>query len=1141
MNRCDHNERSPSSRLVITRSYMSTEPACTIDLYIGESIEWRSEQAVLRKIVSALQTMRTPARVFCNFHVKGRQIDFLVVTTKTTLVMEAKTFAGPVWGRQNGEWERRSARGRRSLGNPYLQVLGAKNALRDAMRELTDERIGHPDACIVVEPRLPNGSDVDVNDHKVTLIDADQLMVCLNRASEIQWALSEWDALASHLALRKVPTVEAACSPKLLRAQDVVDRYTHAFHQLYAVEAATLLPDVYRLDGTPAVSSDYVDHVVTARRNTMVMGPSGCGKSLLAIHVAVAWQRDVGVCLFLAAKYFETGFKQLLDRDLGLLDTTSATLFDAVRRLGSPLLLIVDGYNEVSVTHRLELTRSLRAIALRYDATILVTGQENLERPDLLELAVLSVSEPSSDLKHQIACAASHDKTDEALTSLLACVSSGLEARLMGEVGGALGVHLTGPGLCEAYIRRKLGDGASQGIALLSRVSAELTRRLSFSLSMMELDRLASEVQLPADIYRKVSDSRILVRRGSRVSFWHELFLTAFAAEAAVRDAHGDAQLLLRAINDPRYDGSRRFIVAAIDDDQLLETVLNHVTHADLLIACSEGKCGRKAQLCLYRRLDGLWVKAMGEARHLQFEIVDAATPSVRLIDDSVHAWESSDFAALNALARKLADGPQIERLMDAAACLDETLASAGAQLRKTATTLKVPLRSRLFELAYIHQSSAAMLPRLLALFVSGVYHLRDEWHRLTEDFMMDVWSKATSTGQRYILLTIARWSRHSSALLPLVMPLLSDRWRYQPYHMQLELLNFAHSVSRSEITESLRSQFIAALEGILEKVHPLLAGMVLESLQQLGALASDEMEHLHTVQEELRDLLRCPRHDLTNTRARYIFDAQFDHPFASAYFDAIEGLTPDERKQFFVMACDGTESAGFFLSGLIQDLVATGDLAVAPSIAKWTQLPEEKSVMPQEALRVFIQAHLGLAALRAPCPTFPEDSRSAAHISLRACGELCYWLSRQDLPEAAITSACERSLQTLLGSEAVAGAAGAVMLAEQVLTRRWSTTGLAAASNEGPSLLRSFPHAMREIGRRTLSGTFAPVIYFSSPFDREQVEVAQFAIEILAVHGDDTDLHHLRSLSENKHVGVPAIQAIKAIEQRIESPLRKA
>ena len=1102
-----------------------------IDIYIGAPIELRSEQRVLHEIIRALEDSRTSAVVFCNFHVDRRQIDFLVATASNTLVIEVKTFGGPVRGRRNGEWERIGAAvDSRKVGNPYDQVLGAKYALLDVMREFAGEVHGYPASCIVVEPRLPDGSDVQVNDYKVTLINADQIAPCLSTPSSTRWTGAQWLAMANHLALRKVATVAAAHSPELLFAEDLTACYRHAFHQLYAIEASRLLPDAYLLDGASVTLSDYSAMVLATRRSTVVAGPSGCGKSLLAMHVALAWQQQGGLCIFLSAKYFELDFKQLLDRNLALLDTAPVPLFSAARRLGFPLLLIVDGYNEVSVPNRLTLTRSLRAMARRHEATILLTSQGDIERPDLLNVAHLTVDEPSSELKDLISRAASGDRPDDAITLLLAGVSSGLEARLVGELGRSLPANASSHAVFDADIRRRLGAAAAQGIALLSRVAAELAERLSFSLSAMELDRLGSDMGISSDVDRAVNDSRLLVRRGGRVSFCHELFQATFTAEAVVRSARGDPAFLLDSLEAPRYDHARRFIIGSIDDERLLDAVLRQVADVDLLVACDDGKCGRKAQRSVDRRIERLWAKAITEAEQLQFEIIDNATPHLALMDDSTLTWAPSDFALLNVIASRLGESRELDRILAAVACLDASIETNRRRLSKAATERKVSLRDELFEIAYVHQSRGAMLSRLVAFVASGGIPYRRQ-QPLIDAPVLRAWEGAKTPGQQYVLLALQWRLKDHSATVPFVLPLLGEVWRSQPYHLRIALLDCAHGLH--EVKEPWREQLVVALDNLVHQVPPLMSGMVLEALQQLGALESDEAAHLISVRAELQELLHLPRDELSNMRARSFFDAQFDHPFAMAYSDAIEEITSEERKYLWMMACEGTEHAGLFLSILIRQLVGTNDPLVATAIEKWTQLPDEASFMPQEALRVFIIAHMALGSLAVSLLPLKVGPESPCGTSLRACGALCYWLARPDHEAPSIEGECRTYIHALMAPDAAHSAAGALMLTEQSLAE--PSTRL--PNDARISLIQAFPNETIEICRGALRKADIQVTYFASPFRSDHEEIQEFAVGVLGTHGDDSDLCDLRALSQKKRIGVAALRAIQAIEQRANTP----
>src|SRR5260370_36198280 len=93
-----------------------------------------------------------------------------------------------------------------------------------------------------------------------------------------------------------------------------------------------------------------------------------------------------------------------------------------------------------------------------------------------------------------------------------------------------------------AFARSRLLGNAADDIRLLVRISGLLLQRLSFSLSVRDLERLAEVANVSQAIVQRLISTQLLATRGDRVSFRHELFFAAFAAEAVVREANGDAK-----------------------------------------------------------------------------------------------------------------------------------------------------------------------------------------------------------------------------------------------------------------------------------------------------------------------------------------------------------------------------------------------------------------------------------------------------------------------------------------------------------------------------------------------------------------------------------------------------------------------
>ena len=122
------------------------------------------------------------------------------------------------------------------------------------------------------------------------------------------------------------------------------------------------------------------------------------------------------------------------------MNTSSAIrLLSAAQNLHRPILLIVDGYNECRKAVRESLTLELVAWARRYTARLLITSQIPLARQDLLTLRRIKVPRPLTETKVAIAKnVMGVDVLPKDIEQLLGAISTGLEAKLVGEVGNQL-------------------------------------------------------------------------------------------------------------------------------------------------------------------------------------------------------------------------------------------------------------------------------------------------------------------------------------------------------------------------------------------------------------------------------------------------------------------------------------------------------------------------------------------------------------------------------------------------------------------------------------------------------------------------------------------------------------------------------
>lgn len=221
-----------------------------------------------------------------------------------------------------------------------------------------------------------------------------------------------------------------------------------------------------------------------------------------------------------------------------LIDSPATKLLSAARRLNRRLAFVVDGYNECAEEDRAALTRRVAALVRMYDAGVLVTSQIALTRGDRLQLHTVDVPAPDMDTKEAIALTwTGGAPLPEQLRPLLEAVGSGLEARLVGEVGEEMRPDGSRYALFDAFTRKRLGDSAAEGIRLLSHLAGCLADRVAFSLPELEFNRLTERHGVSQEVALCVQRVGLLAARGHRVSFAHEMYFDAFAAENVVRRA----------------------------------------------------------------------------------------------------------------------------------------------------------------------------------------------------------------------------------------------------------------------------------------------------------------------------------------------------------------------------------------------------------------------------------------------------------------------------------------------------------------------------------------------------------------------------------------------------------------------------
>ena len=1091
----------------------------------------------LKKVTQLLAADGKRAVIFANFHIMSRQIDLFVATNYVALVIEAKGFVRPVRGGENGPWESRHASGQwKEFRNPYQQTLNAAYAIKNAVADYTGNGAPYIHAALVFSPEIPSGSQVFEGNEKVSLVGLDGLEQELRKRKSGTLSLDKWREFATrHLGLKKAPSLCAACDPKIAESENRLQQYKEKFCRTYTKENA-LVPFSCQLEGKAIPSAEVVMLASERGGGLLLQGPSGCGKSILAEATGNAFNDLGGIAIIVQGKEFDGSVRDVLEREATLLEAQSAIqLIDDARKLSRPILFIVDGYNECVEELQGRFTRGISALAVRYKAGVLITSQVALARSELLDLSRVYVPPPAKETKTAIAKAATGGKVRmEAIEHILDAVSTSLEAKLVGEVGANIPPGRSRYALFDAFARKRLGIVTSDGIWSLSQVATYLFERFAFSLSIREFDRYMDNIGVSDKLRRLLIDKGLLTLRGDRVSFPHEMFLDAFAAEAIVRQADSNPELVLKALSSPLHAARKDLVIGAIDDENMLECLLPRLEDDESVRACLQGRCGSYAQEWAKEYCRQLWVRIREEACRIRYRIRSEDLGNVEFESSSLTEWSRCDRAFFTVFPKQIAKGQHLENALDVIGIMDERIAEETLRLREQTGSRKTELQIDLFAISYVHpqrSSDAPGISTICSKITSGVFKISNELIGQQDEtketgFWQDIMSRKLSSGQLYIILELCR----SQDILPasFIRRAINTRWDTAPYHLRLLLMDAVTFHHIEDSTE--RVKMIEVIDGL--SGDPFLGSSILDALRSLGALDQDAEDHQAVVFNNIKDCLRWPEHNKCQAEAWNFYIAQFDHPYSIAYCEAVANLTDSERKTMLEMASRGAEATGFFLGPLLLELASFGDKDVGESIKRWTKPPPtDNRFTPQSYIVAFVVAHVALARLGCPLPNHQMQDEIPSQKALRACGALLYWNNREDLDDEVISSESRPELNILI-QHCKGVALDVLRECEEVLTEGF--TLLPGNRPVAHSIVGLYPDKAVEISRDALCNPLSQEGYFGGDSQFARNQILAFGIRVLEKYGNKSDCSLLRKYASSQEYGGRAIAALKAIEERV-------
>lgn len=1077
-------------------------------LFIGSPIEHAAEREALHAIADTLDAASVAYVILANVEL-GRQIDLLVATARSVMVLEVKSTRAPIRGEMNGEWERLDYSGKWArYGNAYRQAVSAKHALRDAMNAFKPAGAAYPAASVVYVGGLPDGSSVTKGDFKcqVTDLTSIQRELVPTDQAQFEWALTDWIAFAHSLGLEATSVEQVLQPARHQAASAVLEQYNRAIITEYE-------PDARRWLTTPEEQSALLAEA-TRGHGCVLTGPSGCGKTLMGKWVTVSHARAGDPVVYLAASSFDGNWGRSLQREFALLsDITQAELTASARTLGKPLLLVLDGVNELGPNTENAL-RGLNALARRLNARIALTTQGR--PPERFSgLTVVQVGNPDAALKARIAERAG-GPVGAGVREVLKAVTSGMEAEMVGRVGAELVGDVTRLTLVDQYIRQRLGAQGRAGVAGLRKLALTLHRQWAYSLSESAFDELMKVELVSFEVCDAMMTSGLLVRRSGRIAFGHEILLSGCAAFGLAAEARERPEKVGDSLSTSAQAPIATDLIAALDDTVCCEALLRSVTDRNLLARTADGASGALAASIAQRLLEEARTRCEGEILNLalDFNPTERGQP-LSWRESTKQDWTVQELARLGALGIRSATADGVGVYLGLCQSMDRRLAVEVERLEPEARAHGMTLRSGAFALAYYAFGDKVGFSQI------GHQHRR----RLDADASpvgLNFNPDEMSSGQLHFLFDhrAIETTDDRLAFAKMLIHFFRTRFRTEPYHVQLVALG-AVGFARPEDAD-VRLELIGAIESLDHHANNWgIGSSIIDALGMLGALDDEAEDARQGIRTQVAHALSDDPLAIDGDFALTIYVAMFDHPFSAIYYEEVHGLPLEARHRLYRRALAApTVKRSLSLRWLCEEVVGLMDPGDSALLVNFAGTPDRTSVFPQDEWAAFTLSTRFLGRHGVPLPAMEGTDDSTA--CLRELRTVIH-ATEAGTPEAEADARNAWLKLRTMSSGLVVGCFSDVH--DAMTDRGWGPTDKPFGRLDLTSIYQTDALAL---ARRFVNEGGEAVHFQRAPL-RERGSALAFGI--IGQYGDRSDLAILRRLGQSHPNAGDVMAAIKALD----------
>ena len=1106
------DEELPLPKFNIRREPQVMSSSIAPTVYLGQPTDRDSERKFLESSVEWFVRHEIPCVALANFHLGGRQIDCVLATEHGVSVVEVKSSYLQLRGGLNGAWEQFQVSGdwRPVYTNAYQQALAAKNALRDAMNAMKPVGSFYPDGHVVFTSKIAEGSRVTLGDFKVTVTTLDGFLSNFKVRGTAPWSLDDWRAFAVRHALAPASAAEATASPEDRESVVRLKKYNTAFAVEYGEDAGRWLPE----------DSEQRRHLLVAATTgagCFVTGPSGCGKTLIAKWVAVELARSGHPTFFFAAKDFAGSWAASLRRELALLsDQRPAAFLRAISRIDRPVFLVLDGINELG-SHRQGALRGIRALARHLGAKLIVTAQD--EKPSALDgLRTVTVSRPTFDLKRRIAQSGGVALNTTAL-GVLKAITSGIEAELVGKIGAELKAAPTRLVLIDQYIRMRLGKHGRAGAFGLRRLASRLHEHVAFSLSESDCDEFLSALGVVFEACDALFVAGLLVRRGGRVSFSHEMIQNSCAAFNVAPQARKDPETFGFRLSTPVLKPIAGDCVAAIEDAPTCRGVLEAVTDFALLSAAAQGEFGTIAASIARTLLGEASDACVAETRGARL-VLTQEHEGVRLDwgEDGRRDWTPAERARLRAIGDRAASGVDLDAYLNLCAKMDELLHSERRRLADAARRARFPLKSKSFALAYYGFSRTEI--GFTDVARASRLGLR-ELHPTAQELEFSL--AKMSSGQLHFILENG-WTlfnqNDEGCFADELLRLLRERFRWEPYHVQLALLHAVGFARR--VPEETRRRLVEAIESLnVSSRNWGVSSSIIDALKMLGAVDDHGGQTRKKIRRELHSVLVEDKGTVDKDLALTICMNMFDHPYDSIYSEEIFRLSERLRRRLYRRALGAPRIKDCMnLAWLSRQVASFEDASDKSLFYPLATLPSPSHPFPQEEWSGFVVATRFLGRHNAGLPQVAAETEAD-----RCLAEIRTLVHSAESVSQLKSNAARLAWQRLHAMP-VQLVTGCLSEVHDALTER--RFGEAGQAYQPLDLVAIYATDCLNVARQFVEDGVDAQFYHRVPA-REMGP--SFAFDTIGRYGDRSDLERLRRFSRAHQFARFALPAMRSLD----------